>query len=184
MDSRRQRNYNPLRRDVAVHARRVDKPSRLRDVRPARRREHIVFRRVMVGPVEAVSLAKPSKPADEEKFALLISAGMLSSHASVATSTGGAATADGAQHSVASCYLRQMPRLNEFQPGDRLLMQAAAQLERRASVTAKLRHQVAIGGQAALRRRQLLAAGQRRRAEGAAGAANRRAGGQAAASLQ
>jgi hypothetical protein len=29
----------------------------------------------MVGPVVAISLAKPSKPADEEKFALLLSAG-------------------------------------------------------------------------------------------------------------
>jgi hypothetical protein len=35
----------------------------------------MVFREVMVGPVEAVSLVKPSKPADEEKFALLIVAG-------------------------------------------------------------------------------------------------------------
>jgi hypothetical protein len=31
-------------------------------------------------------------------------------------------------------------------PGNRLLMQAAAQLDRRASVSAKLRHQIAIGG--------------------------------------
>jgi hypothetical protein len=40
-------------------------------------REHIVFRSLLVGPVEAVSLVKPSKPADEEKFALLIGPGCL-----------------------------------------------------------------------------------------------------------
>jgi hypothetical protein len=36
---------------------------------------------------------------------------------------------------------------DQVAPGDRLLMQATSQLERRASVTARLRHQVAIGGQ-------------------------------------
>src|SRR4051812_35257030 len=35
----------------------------------------------------------------------------------------------------------------QIAPGDRLLMQASSQLERRASVTARLRHQVAIAGQ-------------------------------------
>ena len=34
----------------------------------------------------------------------------------------------------------------QFQPGNRLLMQAAAQLDRHTSVSAKLRHQIAIAG--------------------------------------
>ena len=42
---------------------------------PAATTQNLLFRRVMVGPVVAISLAKPSKPADEEKFALLLSAG-------------------------------------------------------------------------------------------------------------
>ncbi|HEX4414848.1 MAG TPA: hypothetical protein VH107_14535 [Lacipirellulaceae bacterium] len=39
------------------------------------------------------------------------------------------------------------PQADLVAPGDRLLMQAASQLERRASVTARLRHQIAISGQ-------------------------------------
>jgi hypothetical protein len=39
------------------------------------------------------------------------------------------------------------PEADSVAPGDRLLVQASAQLSRRASVTAKLRHQVAIAGQ-------------------------------------
>src|SRR5215203_5233963 len=36
---------------------------------------------------------------------------------------------------------------NQIAPGDQLLVQAMAQLERRASVTARLRHQLALDGQ-------------------------------------
>jgi hypothetical protein len=37
--------------------------------------QNLLFRRLLVDAVVAISLAKPSKPADEEKFALLVIAG-------------------------------------------------------------------------------------------------------------
>ena len=156
MDSPRQRLLQsaPPRR-VAVRA--PSASTARADVRQ-RRREHIVFRRLLVGPVEAVSLAKPSKPADEEKFALLNCAGC--SHRLHSLSPllregrgEGELAVQSASHRAAPIslpsQLKQLPdpSASESPPGNQLLIQAAAQLERRASVTAKLRHQVALGGQ-------------------------------------
>ena len=132
--------YNPLRRDVAVRRRSANSAC----AKSARqRREHIVFRRILVGPVEAVSLAKPSKPADEEKFALFNRAG-ISHLASAALAQAALPLPTGStQVPVASAANAET---EQFPPGNRLLMQAAAQLDRHASVSAKLRHQVAIAG--------------------------------------
>jgi hypothetical protein len=60
----------------------------------------------------------------------------------------GSPTADAAPISLPS-QLKQLPNpsASETPPGDQLLQQVAAHLERRASVTAKLRHQVSLAGQ-------------------------------------
>ena len=100
-------NYNP---PAVEHA--CPPPAaapRIAHGRGARRHAVGGLRRVLVGPAEAVSLAKPSKPAHEEKFALLIGVAdaprqrLLRQHRTRRGVRGGRSQCDGASSHGGSC---------------------------------------------------------------------------------